>query len=72
VSVILSAQLIPAGMPTITHFAAMTLFAAAASATLAFYTRPTNRERFFYALRSFLTFIGGAILIAWILYPISR
>jgi len=59
-------------MPTITHFAAMALFAAAASATLAFHSRPTNRERCIYALKSFLMFIGGAILIAWILYPISR
>lgn len=59
-------------MPNISHFAAMTLFAAAASATLAFHSRPTNRERCIYALKSFLMFMGGAILIAWILYPISR
>ncbi|HKO03586.1 MAG TPA: hypothetical protein VJW51_02500 [Candidatus Acidoferrales bacterium] len=59
-------------MPTVTHFAAMAIFAAAASATLAFHSRPTNRERCIYALKSFLMFIGGAILIAWILYPISR
>jgi hypothetical protein len=59
-------------MPTITHFAAMTLFAAAASATLAFHSRPTNRERCLYALKTFLMFVGGAILIAWLLFPISR
>lgn len=59
-------------MRAISHFAAMTLFAAAASATLAFQSRPTNRERFFYALKSFVAFVGGAILIAWILYPISH
>jgi len=56
----------------ISHFAAMSLFAAAASATLAFHARPTNRERCVYALRSFVTFIGGAILIGWLLYFISR
>jgi len=50
----------------------MTLFAAAASATLAFQSRATTRERFFYALKAFLTFIGGAIVIGWLLYPISR
>lgn len=50
----------------------MTLFAAAASATLAFHSRPTNRERFLYALKTFVMFVGGAILIAWLLYPISR
>ncbi len=59
-------------MPSISHFAAMTLFAAAASATLAFHSRPTNRERFLYALKTFVMFVGGAILIAWLLYPISR
>jgi len=59
-------------MPNITHFAAMTLFAAAASATLAFHSRPTNRERLIYALKTFVMFVGGAILIAWLLYPISR
>ena len=50
----------------------MALFAAAASATLAFHSRPTNRQRIFYALRTFVMFVGGAILIAWVLYPISR
>jgi hypothetical protein len=59
-------------MPSISHFAAMTLFAAAASAALAFQSRATTRERFFYALKAFLTFVGGAILIGWLLYPISR
>jgi len=50
----------------------MTLFAAAASAVLAFQSRPTNRERIIYALKAFVMFVGGAILIAWLLYPISR
>jgi len=59
-------------MSNISHFAAMSLFAAAASAVLAFQSRPTNRERFFYALKAFVMFVGGAILIAWLLYPISR
>jgi hypothetical protein len=59
-------------MPTLTHFAAMTVFAAAASATLAFQSRPTNRERMIYAGRTFLMFVCGAILLAWLLYPISR
>ena len=59
-------------MPNISHLAAMTLFAAAASATLAFHSRPTNRERCVYALKTFLMFIGGAVLIAWALFPISR
>jgi hypothetical protein len=57
---------------TVTHFGAMLLFAAAASATLAFHSRPTNRERCVYALKAFAMFVGGAILIGWLLYFISR
>jgi len=59
-------------MSHVTHFVAMCLFAAAASATLAFQSRPTNRERITYALKTFVMFVGGAILLAWLLYPISR
>jgi hypothetical protein len=59
-------------MSRITHFAAMTLFAAAASATLAFQSRPTNRERLVYAVKTFVMFVGGAIVFAWLLFPISR
>jgi len=59
-------------MPNISHFAALLFFAAAASATLAFQSRPTNRERCVYALKIFVMFVGGAILIGWLLYPISR
>ena len=57
---------------TIGHFGAMLLFAAAASATLAFHSRPTNRERCVYAMKAFFMFVGGAVLIAWLLLPISR
>jgi hypothetical protein len=59
-------------MPNISHLAAMLFFAAAASATLAFHSRPTNRERCVYAVKTFVMFAGGAILIGWLLYPISR
>jgi hypothetical protein len=59
-------------MPHVTHLAAMTLFAAAASAALAFQSRPTNRERLLYAVETLAMFVGGAILLAWLLYPISR
>jgi len=59
-------------MPHISHFAAMLFFAAAASATLAFLSRPTNRERCIYALKAFVMFVGGAILLGWLLYPISH
>ncbi len=50
----------------------MLFFAAAASATLAFHSRPPNRSALLYAVKTFLTFVGGAILIGWLLFPISR
>ncbi len=50
----------------------MALFAAAASAVLAFQSRPTNRERLLYAVRVFVMFVGGAILAGWLLYLISH
>jgi len=59
-------------MPNISHFAAMILFAAAASMVLAFLSRPTHRERLLNAVKTFLTFVGGAILIGWVLYFLSR
>jgi len=59
-------------MPNISHFDAMILFAAAASAVLAFLSRPTHHERLLNALKTFLTFVGGAIFIAWVLYFLSR
>jgi len=59
-------------MSNVSHFAAMVLFAAAASATLAFQSRHTTRERMVFAAKTFFMFVGGAILIAWVLYPISR
>jgi len=59
-------------MPNISHFGAMLFFAAAASATLAFHSRPPNRSALLYAVKTFLTFVGGAILIGWLLFPISR
>jgi hypothetical protein len=58
-------------MAPLSHIAAMTLFAAVASAALAFQSQPTNRERLIYAGKSFVLFVGGAILLAWLLYPIS-
>ncbi len=59
-------------MAPLGHLAALALFAAVASAALAFQSQPTNRERLVYAAKSFVLFVGGAILLAWLLYPISR
>ena len=56
----------------ITHFQAMLLFAAAVSPAFAFHSRISAAARFRYALKSFLTFVGVAIAIGWLMYPFSH
>ncbi len=55
-----------------THFEAILFFAAVVSAAFAFHSRQSPRERASYALRSFLLFVGVAILIGWLMFPISH
>jgi hypothetical protein len=56
----------------LTHFEAILFFAAVVSTAFAFHSRQAPRERAFYALKSFLLFVGSAILIGWLMLPISR
>jgi hypothetical protein len=56
----------------LTHFEAILFFAAVVSVAFAFHSRQAARERAFYALKSFLLFVGAAILIGWLMLPISR
>ncbi len=60
------------GAVAVTHFEAILFFAAVVSAAFAFHSRQSPRERVFYALRSFLLFVGVAILIGWLMFPISH
>jgi hypothetical protein len=56
----------------ITHFHAVLFFAAAVSVAFAFHSRLRTPDRLRYALKSFLLFVGAAILIGWLMYPFSR
>ena len=56
----------------VTHFEAILFFAAVISAAFAFHSRQSARERAFYAMKSFVLFVGVAILIGWLMFPISH
>lgn len=56
----------------LTHFGAILFFAAVVSTAFAFHSRQTPRERAFYAVKSFVLFVGAAILIGWLMLPISH
>ena len=56
----------------LTHFEAILFFAAVISAAFAFHSREAARERVFYAVKSFVLFVGAAVLIGWLMYPISH
>lgn len=51
------------------HFWAMVIFAFLVSVVFAVLGRNTTRERIFYGIKSFVLFIGIAVLIGWIMYP---
>ncbi len=55
-----------------THFEAILFFAAVISVAFAYHSRVSARERVFYAVKSFLLFVGSAILIGWLMFPISH
>jgi hypothetical protein len=56
----------------LTHFEAILFFAAVVSTAFAFHSRQLPRERLFYAVKSFVLFVGSAVLIGWLMYPISH
>lgn len=53
----------------IQHFAAMVIFAFLASVVFAVLGRNTTRERVRYGIKSFVLFVGIAVLLGWIMYP---
>ncbi len=59
-------------MIQLTHFQALLLFAFIISVAFAFLSKRTLRDRLIYWCWSFLGFVGIAILIAWLLFPLSR
>ena len=56
----------------LTHFQAMVLFAVIISIAFAFLSKRTLRDRLIYLGWSLLGFLGIAVAIAWILFPLSR
>ncbi len=54
------------------HFPAMVLFAFFVSVVFGTIAKETTRERIVYGVKSFLLFIGTAIVLAWIMYPFPR
>jgi len=56
----------------ISHFPAMVLFSLLVSVVFGVIAKNTTRERFTYGLKSFLLFVGIALLIGWVMYPFPR
>jgi hypothetical protein len=56
----------------LSHFAAMTLYAALVAGALACLTPRTPAERVRYAAITFSLFIVVGVGIAWLMYPLSR
>lgn len=54
------------------HFPAMVIFAFLASVVFAVIGRNTTRERVYFGIKSFVLFVGIAILLGWIMYPFPR
>jgi hypothetical protein len=56
----------------LTHFQAMLLLALAVSIAFACLTKRTVRERVRYTAWAFLAFIAVAVVVGWLMYPLSH
>lgn len=56
----------------ISHFPAMLLFAFLVSVVFGVIAKNTTRERILYGVKSFVLFVGIALLIGWLMYPFPR
>jgi hypothetical protein len=54
----------------VSHFPAMVLFAFLVSAVFGVLSKNTPRERFVYGAQVFAAFVGIALVLGWIMYPI--
>jgi hypothetical protein len=52
------------------HFPAMVLFSFLTSVVFGLLSKDTPRERLVYGAKVFAAFVGIALLIGWILYPL--
>ncbi len=51
------------------HFPALVLFAFLVSVVFGVLAKDTPRDRLFYAIKSFVLFVGIAVLLGWIMVP---
>lgn len=56
----------------ISHFTALVLFAFFVSVVFAILSRDTPRAQVMYGLKVFLSFVGIALALAWLMYPFPR
>ncbi|MBZ5545927.1 MAG: hypothetical protein LAO07_20005 [Acidobacteriia bacterium] len=54
----------------ISHFTAMLLFSLFVSVVFGLLAKDTPRERFVYGAKVFGAFVGIALLLGWIMYPV--
>jgi hypothetical protein len=54
----------------LTHFPALLLFSFLVSVVFGLLAKDTPRERVIYGAKVFAAFVGIAIILGWILYPI--
>ena len=54
----------------IPHFPALLLFSFLVSVVFGVLGKETPRDRFWYGLKSFALFVGIAILLGWLTYPV--
>jgi uncharacterized membrane protein YagU involved in acid resistance len=55
---------------TISHFTAMLLFSFFVSVVFGVLSKDTPRDRLIYGAKVFGAFVGIALLLGWIMYPI--
>jgi hypothetical protein len=54
----------------ISHLPAMLLFSLLVSVVFGVIAKNTPRERLLYGLKSFVLFVGIAVVIGWLMYPL--
>lgn len=55
---------------SLTHFPAMLLFSLLVAVVFGVLSKDTPRERLIYGAKVFAAFVGIAILLGWIIYPL--
>ncbi len=54
----------------LSHFPAMVLFSLLVSVVFGVLSKNTPRERCLYGAKVFVAFVGVAVLLGWIMYPV--